>query len=81
MIELSGKTREHLARTMKKHLGQTSTEYINELRLNYIANMLRITRKGITEIILESGFTSISRAAGLFKEKYGLSMRDFRKNC
>jgi AraC family cel operon transcriptional repressor len=81
MIELSGKTREHLARTMKKHLGQTSTEYINELRLNYIANMLRITRKGITEIILESGFTSISRAAGLFKENYGLSMRDFRKNC
>ena len=79
MVELSGKTREHLARTMKKYLGQTSTEYINELRLNYIANMLRISRKGITDIILDSGFTSISRAAGLFKEKYGVSMRDFRK--
>lgn len=79
MVELSGKTREHLARTMKKHLGQTSTEYINELRLNYIANMLSISRKGITEIILDSGFTTISRAASLFKEKYGLSMRDFRK--
>lgn len=80
MVELSGKTREHLSRTMKKFLGQTITEYINDLRLNYIANMLRSSKSKITDIILDSGFTSISRATGLFKKKYGVSMRKFRND-
>lgn len=78
MVELSGKTREHLSRTVKKHLGITVTEYINELRLNYISNMLRSSNSKITDIILDSGFTSISRATSLFKEKHGMSMREFR---
>ena len=53
MVEISGKTREHLSRTIKKYLNQTATEYINELRLNYIANMLRSSRARITDIILD----------------------------
>jgi AraC family cel operon transcriptional repressor len=81
MVEISGKTREHLSRTIKKYLNQTATEYINELRLNYIANMLRSSRARITDIILDSGFTSISRATDLFKKKYGMTMREFRDNA
>ena len=80
MVELSGKTREHLSRTMKRYLNQTATEYINELRLNYIASMLKSSHAKITDIILDSGFTSISRATDLFKKKYGQSMREFRDN-
>ena len=80
MVDLSGKTREHLSRTVKKYYGQTVTELINEIRLNYIANMLKSSRAKITEIVLDSGFNSISRAADLFKKKYGQTMRDFRNN-
>lgn len=78
MTELSGKSREHLSRSMKKHLGVSVTEFVNELRLNYIANMLTNSNKKIAEIIFESGFNTISRATSLFKARYGVTMREFR---
>ena len=79
MIALSGCTREHLSRSMKKHLGVTVSEFISDLRLNYIANMLLSSNKPISEIILDSGFNSISLATTRFKQKYGVSMRRFRE--
>ena len=57
----------------------TVSEYINRLRLNYIANMLRNSNHSVTEIIFESGFNNISWASQLFKENYGVSMREYRK--
>ncbi len=78
MIALSGKSREHLSRSVKKYLGQTLSEFINELRLNYIANMLRNSNLKIADIVFESGFNTLSLATSLFKARYGVNMRDFR---
>ena len=80
MFARCDKSREHICRSMKAYLGMTVTEFINELRLNYIANMLQNSNHTITEIILDSGFNNISWATRLFKEKYGESMRQYRKN-
>ncbi len=80
MLALSGKTREHLARTLKKHKGVSPSEFINEIRLNYIANMLRNSNHHIAGIVLDSGFNNLSWAAQLFKRKYGVTMRMFREN-
>ncbi len=76
----SDKSREHICRSMKTYMGMTVTEFINDLRLNYIANMLQNSNHSITEIIFDSGFNNISWASRLFKEKYGESMRQYRKN-
>jgi len=59
-------------------MGVTVSEFINDLRLNYVANMLSNSNHTITEIIFESGFNNISWANELFKKKYGSSMRQFR---
>lgn len=75
---LTDKTREHVSRSMKKYMGMTVTEYINALRLNYIANMLRNSNHRISHIIFESGFNNISWASELFKQRYGVTMRQFR---
>ena len=75
---LTDKTREHVSRSMKKYMGVTVTEYINSLRLNYIANMLRNSNQQISYIIFQSGFNNISWAAELFKQRYGMTMRMFR---
>ena len=80
MFARCDKSREHICRSMKQHLGMTVTEFINELRLYYIANMLQNSNHSITEIIFDSGFNNISWATRLFKEKYGESMRQYRKN-
>ena len=79
MLALAGCTREHLSRSVKKYLGITVSEFISVLRLNYIANMLLNSNKPISEIILDSGFNSISLATTRFKQKYGVSMRRFRE--
>jgi len=77
-FSLTDKTREHVSRSMKKYMGVTVTEYINSLRLNYIANMLRNSNLQISYIVFESGFNNISWAAELFKQRYGVTMRAFR---
>lgn len=78
-FSLTDKTREHVSRCMRRWMGMTVSEYINRLRLNYIANMLRNSNHSVTEIIFESGFNNISWASQLFKENYGVSMREYRK--
>ena len=79
MVELSGKSREHLARSMRKYMGLSTSEFINDLRLNYIANMLRNSNQSVLDIILDSGFNTVSHASVLFREKYGMSMSEFRR--
>lgn len=80
MFAACDKSREHICRSMKAYTDMTVTEFINDLRLNYIANMLQNSNHTVTEIIFDSGFNNISWAARLFKEKYGESMRQYRKN-
>lgn len=80
LLELSGKSREHTLRSIKKHTGMTATEFVNGLRLNYIANMLRNSNHSVSYIIFESGFNNISWASTLFHRKFGMTMREYRKN-
>ena len=79
MLELTDKTREHLARSIKKYMGITPSEFINDLRLRMIANMLKNSNHDIADIIFESGFGNISWAYELFKKKYGMTMSEYRK--
>ena len=79
MIALSGKSREHLSRTVKKYYGVTLTEFVNGLTLNYAANLLINTNKPILDICFLCGFQNVSWFYRIFKEKYGLSPGNFRK--
>lgn len=78
MVELSGKSQEHLSRMMKKHLNMTISQYINEIRINYAANLIKNTNLKITDICYESGFGNISRFYVLFNEMYGMSPNKLR---
>ena len=78
MISLSGRTREHLSRSLKKHYGVTLTEYINDLRINYASNLLLNTNTPILEICFACGFQSVSNFYKVFQGKYGVSPREFR---
>lgn len=79
MIELSKKSREHLARSLKKYCGITLSEYINELRLNYASNLLLHTNTSVIEICFACGFQSVSYFYRIFKARYGVSPKEFRK--
>lgn len=78
MIELCSRSREHLMRCMRKYCDSTVSEYINELRLNYAANMLLRTNSPILEICFSCGFQSSSYFYKAFNEKYQMSPSGFR---
>ena len=80
MVTLSGKSREHLSRSIRKYLGQSLTEYINSLRINYAANLLINTNIPIIDICMISGFQNLSHFYDVFKTRYGTTPLTFKKN-
>ncbi len=78
MIAISGKTREHLARSMRRYKDVTISEFINNLRLEYAADELAGSEVRIIDLCFESGFTSLDYFGKLFKKKYGMAPSAFR---
>lgn len=79
MIELSGKSREHIGRSMKKYMNVSMTDYINELRINYAANMLISSSLPILDICYDLGYQNVGWFYTQFKKKYGISPKQFRE--
>lgn len=63
---------------MKKYYGVTVTEFINDLRLNYAANMLKNSNMSILDICYDCGFDNTSYFHRKFKEKYDVTPLKFR---
>lgn len=80
MAEISGKTQEHLARSVKKYYGITLSQFINELRINYAVNLILNTNLKMTDVCYEAGFGNISSFYTNFKDIYGISPKQFRTN-
>lgn len=77
LYEIAGKSREHTTRCMKKYYGVSPTEYINDLRINYAANLLVSSNLSVTDICYECGFQNISWFYDLFRIKYGMTPKNF----
>lgn len=78
MVEISKKTKEHLIRSMQKYLNQTPSEFINDLRITYASTLLSTTSDSITDICYASGFNNISWFYSVFKNKYGITPKQYR---
>jgi len=68
----------HLCRLFRQHYGMTIIQYVNDTRLSYAARMLLQDDVSILEISAEIGFSSLSHFYRLFKEKYGVTPKDYR---
>lgn len=79
LLELSGVAHEHLCRLFKKYLHTTPTNFINEQRLNYAANLLLHSDMDITNVALESGFSNLSYFHHVFKEKYNTTPIKYKR--
>ena len=79
LVRLSQKSREHLTREMKKAYGITPSMFMNRLRLEYAAELLKTTDLSVTEILVQSGFGNVSYFHARFREMFGLSPREYRR--
>lgn len=80
MTELCKKSKEHLSRSIKKYYGITLSEYINNLRINYAANLLMNTNIPVLDICFECGFQNMSWFYSVFEKKFGVSPGVFKRN-
>ena len=58
---------------------ETVGRQILEKRLAALSSMLRKSKVPISRMIMECGFGSVNHAKAVFKNRFGMSMRDWRK--
>ncbi len=78
LLEMAGRSHEHVCREFGKILGMTPTDYVNDLRLNHAAALLAGSDDKIHAIAMDSGFDSLSHFHHLFKKKFNLSPARYR---
>lgn len=70
----------HFSFLFKNAIGKSFSEYINFLRINKAEKLLLSSEKSITDIALETGFSTSSYFISKFKAYKGLTPKKFRKN-
>ena len=69
----------YLQKQFKRYVGQTPSEYVIYLRMTHAKELLRNTRKTISEIAVEVGIDNLAYFTRLFKKQEGMTPRDYSK--
>lgn len=77
-IKAAGRSHEHVCRTCKAVLGLTPTAFINRIRIEHAAHLLRSNDASIDDIVESCGFENLSYFYRLFRQQYGLTPRAYR---
>lgn len=78
VAEEIGVSKYYLSRVFSGKMGISFNDYINSIRLNYAADMLRSSMASITEISSESGFSSQRTFNRVFKQAFNVTPVKFR---
>jgi AraC family cel operon transcriptional repressor len=77
-LALCGRSREHAARTVRRLLGTTPTDYVNRIRMTYARRQLEMGDEQILDIALDCGVGNLSHFYRLFREHTGVTPRAYR---
>ncbi len=72
-------SKHYFMRFFKKYMGMTCIEYINDYRLNIASNLLLTTDMQITEVSSNVGITNLSYFNRIFKKKYNMTPKEYRR--
>ncbi len=73
-----GRSREHVARTVRHYLGTTPTAYVNAIRLEYAQRQLEMGSQSILDIALACGMENLSHFYAQFRARTGMTPRKYR---
>lgn len=80
--EIAGQVRlnpNYLSERFKDFTGSSFQRYLTNLRLDFAASLLRVSRVPVTEICYASGFKTLSHFERVFKLKYSLTPHAYRR--
>ena len=69
----------HLSRLIKQNTGSTFKELLQRKRLNRAVQLLSETRLSVSDIIAYVGYDNASYFFRIFRDKYGVSPREYRQ--
>jgi AraC family cel operon transcriptional repressor len=75
---LAHRSPEHVAREVRRHLGKTPTDIVNEARMAFAARRLSSSEDKIIDIASECGVENLSHFYRLFEQRYGTTPRNYR---
>jgi AraC-like DNA-binding protein len=75
----AGLSQAKLQEGFKFLFARTVTEYIRHIRLKAARELMNTTDLSISQIVYSIGFTSRSYFSKIFKEKYGMTPHEFKK--
>jgi AraC family cel operon transcriptional repressor len=79
LAALAGRSPEHVNRIFRRLLGRSTSEYINDLRVEHAARRLRLSDRSVTEIAFECGITHVTYFYRIFGERMGISPSRYRR--
>lgn len=68
-----------MSRVFKEVIGIPPVSYLVDMRLNYAAEILKEKSMPVKELCEASGFSDVSHFMKKFKQKFGLTVREYRK--
>lgn len=77
---ISGFSPAHFSKVFQSQLGKSYSEYLSDIRLKHVQELLLTTKKTITEIALETGYTYPGNLTEQFKRKIGMTPMAYRKH-
>lgn len=79
VADFVGLTPNYFCSKFHKEIGQSFKQYLKTLQLNHAATLLRVTDTSISNICSESGIPSLTNFMQSFKEQYGMTPSQYRK--
>jgi AraC-like DNA-binding protein len=79
MKKLAPCSYEHVCRRFRQTFGRSPSDWINEQRVYYAANLLKCSNKSALDIAAESGFENPSYFYALFKKYHGVTPAQHRQ--
>jgi len=65
--------------TFKQTTGISPNKYLTSLKLAYAENQIQLQNRNISEIAWELGYQNISHFISLFKERFGVTPKQYIK--
>lgn len=80
MAEDLNMTQNYLSSQFKAYFGVTMISYVNSLRADHAAMLLKETDSTVQDIAVLCGFNTSDALARVFKQKYGITPSNYRNN-
>lgn len=77
-VRAAGRSHPHVSRMAQKYLGQSPSDYINDIRMTYAARALTGTPEPLADIAASVGLPNMSHFHRLFRARHGVTPHQYR---